>query len=146
MILVCWQRNGGKPKFALYRETLRTTGFYLGRIVIVTREFATIPPHHSVAALPEPSANSRKAFFRHDRIYRSDEASASRGRGAASRWSVPSPAKERGGRNALCPSSAMSSDRLFLDRVARQHCPSLLHRHPDHKLWTDSWKGFIIGR
>jgi len=23
----------------------------------------------------------------------------------------------------------MSSDRLFLDRVARQHCPSPLHRH-----------------
>jgi len=26
-------------------------------------------------------------------------------------------------------SSAMSSGRLFLDRVARQHCPSPLHRH-----------------
>jgi hypothetical protein len=37
--------------------------------------------------------------------------------------------KERDGRNALCSSSAMSSDRLFLDRVARQHCPSPLHRH-----------------
>ena len=37
--------------------------------------------------------------------------------------------KERDGRSALCSSSAMSSDRLFLDRVARQHCPSPLHRH-----------------
>ena len=27
----------------------------------------------------------------------------------------------------------MSSGRLFLDRVARQHCPSPLHRQPDHK-------------
>jgi len=29
----------------------------------------------------------------------------------------------------LGSSSAMSSGRLFLDRVARQHCPSPLHRH-----------------
>src|SRR5450631_3320037 len=37
--------------------------------------------------------------------------------------------KERDGRSAPCPSFAMSSDRLFLDRVARQHCSSPLHRH-----------------
>ena len=37
--------------------------------------------------------------------------------------------KERVGRTTLLSSSAMSSDRLFLDRVARQHCPSPLHRH-----------------
>jgi hypothetical protein len=49
---------------------------------------------------------------------------------------VPPPAgrpraqvEERAGRNTLCSSSAMSSDRLFLDRGARQHCPSPLHRH-----------------
>ena len=41
----------------------------------------------------------------------------------------PAPVKERDGRSALCSSSATSSDRLFLDRVARQHCPSPLHRH-----------------
>src|SRR5260370_7639329 len=35
--------NGAKAKGALYRETLRTTGFYMGRIVIVTREFTPIP-------------------------------------------------------------------------------------------------------
>jgi hypothetical protein len=41
--------------------------------------------------------------------------------------------KGRDGRNnAPCSSSAMSSDRLFLDRVARQHYPSPLHRH-----WAD---------
>src|SRR5664279_966986 len=39
------------------------------------------------------------------------------------------PVKERDGRSAPCSSSTMSSDRLFLDRVARQHCPSPLHRH-----------------
>jgi hypothetical protein len=37
--------------------------------------------------------------------------------------------EERAGRTTLCSSSAMSSDRLFLDRGARQHCPSPLHRH-----------------
>jgi len=39
------------------------------------------------------------------------------------------PVKERDGSSALCSSSAMSSGRLFLDRVARQQCPSPLHRH-----------------
>jgi len=42
----------------------------------------------------------------------------------------PAPGKERDGRNAPCSSSAMSSGRLFLDRVARQQSPSPLHRHP----------------
>jgi len=42
---------------------------------------------------------------------------------------IRAPVKERDGRSAPCSSSAMSSDRLFLDRVARQHCPSPLHRH-----------------
>jgi len=74
-------------------------------------------------------------FLRHDGIYRSDGVSQtiqSEGRGTASRWSAPDPAKERDGRTAPSSSSAMSSGRLFLDRVARQHGPSPLHRqaHP----------------
>jgi len=36
----------------------------------------------------------------------------------------------------LGSSSAMSSGRLFLDRVARQQSPSLLHRQSDHNHWT----------
>jgi hypothetical protein len=36
------------------------------------------------------------------------------------------------GRSASCSSSAMSSGRLFLDRVARQQSPSPLHRHPQN--------------
>ena len=39
------------------------------------------------------------------------------------------PVQGRDGRTAPYPSSTMSSGRLFLDRVARQHCPSPLHRH-----------------
>jgi hypothetical protein len=39
----------------------------------------------------------------------------------------------------------MSSDRLFLDRVARQHCPSPLHRHPQINMrFSQRWaKGDI---
>ena len=47
----------------------------------------------------------------------------------ASRRSAPTQVEERDGRTALFSSFAMSSGRLFLDRVARQHCPSPLHRH-----------------
>jgi hypothetical protein len=38
-------------------------------------------------------------------------------------------AKERAGRITFLSSSAMSSDRLFLDRVGRHQSPSPLHRH-----------------
>jgi hypothetical protein len=49
-----------------------------------------------------------------------------------------SPAKERDGRRAPCSSSAMSSGRLFLDRVARQQSPSPLHRQPNNKTLDES--------
>ena len=39
------------------------------------------------------------------------------------------PVKGRDGRKASCSSSAMSSGRLFLDRVGRHQSPSPLHRH-----------------
>ena len=46
-----------------------------------------------------------------------------------SRWSAPSPGKRtRREDHVLSHRPQMSSDRLFLDRVARQHCPSPLHR------------------
>ena len=55
-------------------------------------------------------------FPRHGGIYRSDVSShlINLGRGAASR-SGPGQAIGRAGRNTPCPSSAMSSGRLFLD-------------------------------
>src|SRR5216684_7564582 len=54
--------------------------------------------------------NSAMSFPRHAEIYRSDVGckTQSRGRGTASRWSVPGPAKGRDGRTAPYPSSAMS--------------------------------------
>ena len=113
--------SGGYVKVARYRETLRTNR-PVSRCCfsIVERGFATIPypPLHR-GLLP--------AFFRHGGIYRSDVA-FTLGRGPAFRWSGPGQVGEHAGRNMSCPSFAMSSDRLFLDRVARQHGPSPLHR------------------
>ena len=72
-------------------------------------------------------------FLRHDGIYRSDVV-----QNKTKPWggTVPPPAgrpraqvKERVGRTTLFSSSAMSSGRLFLNRVARQQSPSPLHRH-----------------
>ena len=71
-------------------------------------------------------------FFRHGGIYRSDgvlKTIKDWGRVPPPVGRPRGPAKGRDGRRASCSSSAMSSDRLFLDRVARQHCPSPLHRH-----------------
>jgi hypothetical protein len=127
-------RSGGGGKGAHDRETLQTTG-RTTRIVIVPREFAPIP--HAPAGLPIPMA-IRMRFLRHDGIYRSDVVQA---KPRTKPWggAVPPPAgrpraqvKERVGRTTLSSSSAMSSGRLFLDRVARQHCPSPLHRHGQH--------------
>ena len=56
---------------------------------------------------------------------------------AAFRWSAPSPGS-RTCREDHAPSHRpqMSSGRLFLDRVARQQSPSLLHRHPQINMHT----------
>jgi hypothetical protein len=128
-------RGGRGGKGAHNRETLQTTGCYVGRIVIVPREFAPIP--HAIAGLSIPMA-IRMRFLRHDGIYRSDVVqNKTKPRGGT----VPPPAgrpraqvKERVGRTTLLSSSAMSSGRLFLDRVGRHQSPSPLHRHGQHNL------------
>jgi len=127
-------------KGALYRETLQATGFYLGRVVIATAEFAPMPPLH-LPGYPGgliPTAIGMR-FRRHDGIYRSDvvqNQKPSPGNGT-----LPPPAgrpraqaKERAGRITLFSSSAMSSGRLFLDRVGRHQSPSPLHRRDQNKL------------
>ena len=71
-------------------------------------------------------------FFRHDGIYRSDVSSL-----LVNPVQLPPPvgrprypAIGRAGTNhTSCPSSAMSSPRLFLDRGGRHQSPSPLHRH-----------------
>jgi hypothetical protein len=60
-------------KGALNRETLQATGFYMGRVVIATAEFAPMPPFH-LPGYPGglyPTAIGMR-FRRHDGIYRSD--------------------------------------------------------------------------
>jgi len=125
--------SGGRGKGAHNRETLQTTGCYAVRIVIVPREFAPIP--HTPTGLPTPMA-IRVRFLRHDGIFRSDVVPTATNPGAGP---VAPPAgrsqaqvKERVGRTTPFSSSAMSSGRLFLDRVGRHHCPSPLHRHGQH--------------
>ena len=56
---------------------------------------------------------------------------------AASRWSAPGPGS-RTRREDHAPSHRpqMSSGRLFLDRGARQHCPSPLHRQPQNNMYS----------
>src|SRR5450759_4594480 len=69
-------------------------------------------------------------IFGHGGIYRSDVSSHLINLMPGSRFTVGSgPGYRTRRKNTPCPSSAMSSGRLFLDRVARQHCPSSLHRH-----------------
>jgi hypothetical protein len=76
----------------------------------------------------------RMRFLRHVGIYRSDVSFVLFTPGAC-------PAYRSGrcqgightGKNMPCPSSAMSSGRLFLDQVARQHCLSPLRRQGHHK-------------
>ena len=76
--------------------------------------------------LLEKSEGPRNAFLRHDGIYRSDVSSL-----LINPVQMPPPvgrpryqAIGRAGRShTSCPSSAMSSDRLILDRVGRHQCP-----------------------
>lgn len=135
MLISKTNRGGCGDKGAHHRETLQTTGFYVGRIVIVTEEFA--PISHTPAGLPIPMA-IRMRFLRHHGIYRSDVVQTkTKPRGGT----APPPdgrpraqVKERAGRITLLSSSAMSSGRLFLDRVGRHQSPSPLHRHGQHIL------------
>jgi len=61
---------------------------------------------------------------------------------AASRRSAPNPGKRtRREDHALSHRPQMSSGRLFLDRVARQHCPPPLHRHEQHNMRSPESRG-----
>src|SRR5437773_2229147 len=84
-------------------------------------------------------------FLRHVGIYRSDVSSLLFTPGACPAFrSGRCQGIGQAGKNLPCPSSAMSSGRLFLDRVARLHCPSPLRRQGHHILWTNWSKGIII--
>ena len=96
-------------------------------------------PRHSVSATANIILGAQYAFFKAWRNlsgpmgfnFKNQSQNQTLGRDrTASRWSAPSPGKRtRREDHALSHRPQMSSGRLFLDRVARQHCPSPLHRH-----------------
>ena len=135
-IAACRHHSLSGSKGALYRETPQATGFYRGRVVIATAGFAPMPP--SVPGYPggHHSDGHRMRFPRHDGIFQSDGGIFTPKNPS---WTPPpadvqTRARERAGRIALSPIVLMSSGRLFLDRVARQRCPSPLHRHDQNNL------------
>ena len=87
-------------------------------------------------------------FFRHDGIYRSDVSLL-----LVNPVQLPPPvgrpryrAIVRDGRSTPCPSSAMSSDRIILDRVGRHQSPSPLHGIFRIILWRFGAPDIIIER
>ncbi len=127
----------GGSKGALYRETRQATGSYVVRIVIASAEFAPLPPH--LPGYPDgqniPTA-IRMRFLRHGGIYQSDRGIL-KNQHPNPGWTPPpanvqTRARDRAGRTALSPIVLMSSGRLFLDRGARQQCPSPLRRRTQH--------------
>ena len=106
-------RPAGKPGDLIAKESLRRS----------------LPRHLFSPFQRTNTEGPQYAFLRHGGIYRSDRAIQPGAGAPPPVGRRPGPGKERDGRSALCSSSAMSSDRLFLDRGARQHCPSPLHRH-----------------
>jgi hypothetical protein len=124
----------GGSKGALYRETLQATGFYGGRIVIASAEFAPMPP--SVPGYPggPRSDGHRLRFLRHGGIFHPMWGALKNPN--PSRTSPPANARfepeKRAGRIALPPIVLMSSGRLFLDRVGRHQSPSPLRRQTQH--------------
>jgi len=94
------------------------------------RACADFFPACSVALLTILRA-PRVRFFRHRGIYRPDgEFLKTQARAAAPPpASNTHPSSRTRREERVLPIVPMSSGRLFLDRVARQHCPSPLHRH-----------------
>ena len=90
-------------------------------------------------------------FLRHGGIYRSDVVSKTLRPGLGVPPPVgrpPGSGKGRHGRSYAprsSTSSAMSSGRLFLDRVGRHQSPSLLHRHP-HPKTVPGWGTMSLQR
>jgi putative transposase len=126
-----------QPQTAAFRARLPTAG----RVRIGVAE----------ASRGGAGVRSSLRFPRHGGIYRSDVASKPSPPGLGVPPPVgrpPDSGKGRHGRNyAPCSSasSAVSSDRLFLDRVGRHQSPSPLHRHP-HPKTVPGWGTMSLQR
>jgi hypothetical protein len=93
--------------------------------------FATIPSTPPIPQQPTIILGAQYAFLKAWRnlSVRCGHQTKPEPRPTASRRSAPTQVGERVGRTTLFPSSAMSSGRLFLDRVGRHQSPSPLRRH-----------------
>jgi len=147
-------------KVAPYRETLQTTGMTTR---ILNRPKRVCIDHQSVTSVTRDQARRerahyptspmalQRAFIRHGGIFRPDVVSKQKpsqsqnplkpGAGVPPPARHPGPVQGRDGRSAPYPSFTMSSGRLFLDRVARQHCPSPLHRHEQINMHFSETRG-----
>jgi hypothetical protein len=98
----------------------------------------TRPVARRECALTDEPRALKLAFSRHDGIYRPDVANKRSKPGAGCRLPLVGPGAQSkdatGATTTSCSSYAMSSGRLFLDRVARQQSPSPLHRHPQNNM------------
>jgi hypothetical protein len=128
--------TGAAVKGAQYRETLQTTGYYVDRIVIVPREFAP---------MPRPLLRSRGRLVSRwpsEGVFSGMAESISPIRGCFCKPKpglehrlppiAPDPGLRTRREERALLIVPMSSGWLFLDRVARQHCPSPLHQHAQH--------------
>jgi hypothetical protein len=103
---------------------------------------------HSFPATSWPPSmrQPRLRFLRHGGIYRSDRVFKTKPRKPGTGMPPPvgrppAPVQGRDGRSVPRSSSAMSSGRLFLDRVARQQSPSPLHRHGQINMhFSNAWR------
>jgi hypothetical protein len=113
-------------------------------MIFVKGEFATIPSTPLASCSYQNTEALSRRFSRHGGIYRSDVVS-----NKTKPWggTILPPAgrartqvQERAGRITPFSSSAMSSDRLFLDRVGRHQSPSPLHRHGQINMAFPGWR------
>jgi len=118
-----------------------------GDFLIAKESLRRSLPRHLLPAHIKILRRLSMRFLRHGGIYlvrwgfKNQNQPLGRDR-AASRRSAPNPGK-RTRREEHVPSHRpqMSSGRLFLDRVARQHCPSPLHRHEQHNMCSPEGRG-----
>jgi hypothetical protein len=105
-----------------------------GYLLIAKEDLRPSLPRHFILNCKEQYRGAfGMRFLRDGGIYRSDVVNfKTKPRGGTGPPPTGRPlaqVQERAGRITLSSSSSMSSGRLFLDRVARQHCPSPLYRH-----------------
>jgi hypothetical protein len=123
-------RPAGKPGYLIAKESLRRS---LHRHLLPAPVKNTEAPQYAFSKAWR-NLSGPMGFQNQNQTLGRDRAS--------SRRSAPSPGK-RTRREDHAPSHRpqMSSGRLFLDRVARQHCPSPLHRHEQNNMRSPGGRG-----